>query len=105
MTKSNDGKRRFFTPTEKVRILKLNLLENVPVSEVCQRYHLAPTLYYRWQKQFFENGEKAFESEAAKQKPLERKIENLEAKLQTKNEVVSELMEEHLKLKKSLGET
>lgn len=105
MTKSNDGKRRFFTPAEKVGILKLNLLENVPVSEVCERHNLAPTLFYRWQKQFFENGAKAFENEATKQKPLERKIENLEAKLQTKNEVVSELMEEHLKLKKSLGET
>jgi hypothetical protein len=62
-------------------------------------------LFYRWQKQFFENGAKAFENEAGQQKPLERKIENLEAKLQTKNEVVAELMEEHLKLKKSLGET
>ena len=31
-------------------------------------------------------------------------IQALEKKLQTKNEVLSELMEEHVKLKKNLGE-
>jgi hypothetical protein len=34
----------------------------------------------------------------------EKKIEYLEAKLQRKNEVLAELMEEHTKLKKDLGE-
>jgi hypothetical protein len=34
----------------------------------------------------------------------DKKIEYLEAKLQRKNEVMAELMEEHSKLKKDLGE-
>lgn len=104
MTKSKNGNRRFFSPREKVQILKLHLLDKVPVSEVCQKYNLQPTLFYRWQTQFFENGEKAFTRERSKEKPLKDKIEKLETKLATKNEVVSELMEAHIKLKKDLGE-
>jgi transposase-like protein len=104
MTKNKNGNRRYFTPGEKVRILKLHLLDKMPVSEICQKYDLQPTVFYRWQKQFFENGEKAFAPERSKEKPLRDKIEKLETKLANKNEVVSELMEAHIKLKKDLGE-
>lgn len=98
--------RRNFTPFQKVEILKENLLEKVPVSEVCRKHNIQPTQFYKWQKQFFENGAKAFEITPMKSKtePLQAKINQLEDKLARKNEVVSELMETHLRLKKSLGE-
>ena len=104
MTKSKNGNRRYFSPREKVQILKLHLLDKLPVSEVCQKYDLQPTVFYRWQTQFFENGEKAFTQEQSKEKPLQKKLAQMEAKLAARNEVVSELMEAHLKLKKDLGE-
>lgn len=104
MTKSKNGNRRYFTPGEKVQILKLHLLDRQPISEICKQFDLQPTVFYRWQTQFFENGEKAFTVEKSKEKPLKDKIEKLETKLAAKNEVVSELMEAHLKLKKDLGE-
>ena len=102
MSKKN---RRQFSPEEKVMILKKCLLENIPVSDVCDEYNIHPTVFYRWQKQFFENGSKAFEKEnKRKTSKLADKIAMLENKLRNKNEVLSELMEEHIKLKKSLGE-
>jgi transposase-like protein len=104
MTKNKNGNRRFFTPREKVQILKLHLLDKQPVSEICRQFDLQPTVFYRWQTQFFENGEKAFTVEKSREKPLKDKIEKLETKLAARNEVVSELMEAHLKLKKDLGE-
>ena len=58
-----------------------------------------------WQKQFFENGAAAFEqTRSAPEKHQERRIAALQDKLQRKNEVVAELLEEHVKLKKVLGE-
>ena len=54
-------KRTNFTPEEKVAILKKNLLEKVPVSDLCDQYGLHPTVFYRWQKEFFDNGARAFE--------------------------------------------
>ena len=97
--------RKNYTAQEKVVILKRHLVDQKPVSDICDEYHLHPTVFYRWQKEFFENGAAAFKKESSRQKKAEEKrIVQLEAKLQTKNEVLSELMEEHIQLKKDLGE-
>ena len=98
-------KRHNYTPQEKVTILKRYLVDQVPVSDLCDQYNLQPTVFYRWQKEFFENGAAAFDKPKSRQERMEQKrIQELEKKLQTKNEVLSELMEEHVKLKKNLGE-
>lgn len=97
--------RKNYTSQEKVFILKRHLVDRVPVSDLCDEYHLQPTVFYRWQKEFFENGPAAFEKKHTRQNHAEQKrIEQLEAKLRNKNDVLSELMEEHVKLKKDLGE-
>jgi len=98
-------KRRNYTAHEKVAILKRHLMEQVPVSDLCDEYHLQPTVFYRWQKELFENGAASFEKASSRQKQVEQKrIQKLEAKLQVKNEVLSELMDEHDRLKKERGE-
>lgn len=100
--------RRHFSSEQKVAFLRLHLLEKKPVSDICEEHHLSVNLFYLWQKQFFENGTAAFENHGkrhkADQTAQERKIVALEAKLQRKHEVLSELMEEHVLLKKELGE-
>ena len=98
-------KRKYYTPEEKVLILKKHLVENVPVSDICDQHDLHPTVFYRWQKQLFENGSLAFKNQKdSRLSKLEKKVGELEEKLIKKNEVVSELMEEHVALKKSFGE-
>lgn len=98
-------KRHNYTPEEKVIILKRHLIERIPVSDLCDEYHLQPTVFYDWQKQFFENGASVFVRESSRQKRAEeQRIQQLEDKLRRKHEVLSELMEEHIKLKKELGE-
>ena len=98
-------KRHNYTSQEKVVILKRHLIDRVLVSDLCDEYHLQPTVFYRWQKDFFENGAMALEKSSSRLKKAEEKrIQQLEAKLQTKNEILSELMEEHIQLKKDLGE-
>lgn len=97
--------RTHYTAEQKVAILRRHLLDHVAVSELCDEYQLQPTVFYRWQKEFFENGAAAFTKALPKKNSgLEEKVALLEKKLATKNEVVSELMEAHIKLKKELGE-
>ena len=98
-------KRKYYTPEEKVSILKQHLVNGVPVSELCERHQLQPTVFYRWQRQLFEKGAVAFQSGQDREtKRLKQKVAQLEAKVTRKNEVLSELMEEHVALKKSVGE-
>jgi len=89
-------------------ILRQHLIEKVPVSEVCDKHGLVPTMFYQWQKKLFEEGAAIFEQPRGRTsgKPTVevRRIESLQAKLREKNEVMAELMGEHLALKKSLGE-
>ena len=100
--------RRHFAGTEKVAILKRHLLDKVPISDLCDELGLYPNQVYGWLKEFFENGHAAFDNgrkAKAVEDSKERKIELLNAKLQRKDSVLAELMEEHVLLKKSLGES
>ena len=98
--------RRNFSPQDKARMLKEHLLENKPVSQICDENGLQPTVFARWKQQLFENSASAFEkkNDNREEARWQKKALKLERKLEKKNEVLSELMEEHIALKKSLGE-
>jgi transposase-like protein len=99
--------RRTFTAQEKLAVVRRHLVDRVPVSDLCDELGLQPTQIYTWQKQLFDNGESAF-LKPGRKPPVDdtkdRKIQALEAKIQLKNEVVAELLQEHVQLKKELGE-
>src|ERR1044072_4551514 len=99
--------RRHFADAEKVTILKRHLIDKVPVSDLCDELKIYPNQFYDWLKKFFENGHLAFAKDRkakAADDAGQAKIQQLEAKLARKNEVMAELMEAHTELKKSLGE-
>ena len=99
--------RKHYTAEEKVAILRRHLLDQVAVSDLCEELGLPPTVFYRWQKEFFENGAAAFQTPGRPHRQVEEKqkrIEFLEKKVHTKDEVLAELMAEHIALKKNLGE-
>jgi transposase-like protein len=98
--------RRHFSGKDKVKILRLHLLEGKPISDLCEQHKINPSLFYQWQRTFFEHGDRAFEGSgnARSETKLEKQVEALESRLTRKHEVLSELMEEHIRLKKDLGE-
>ncbi|MEE9294244.1 MAG: transposase [Phycisphaerae bacterium] len=89
-------------------ILREHRVEKVPISEVCDQHGVQPTLLYQWQKKLFEEGATLFDQprrKSPRQHSAEaRRIEALEAKVSEKNEVLAELMSEHVSLKKTLGQ-
>lgn len=99
--------RRTFTPQQKVAILRLHLLEKKAVSDICQEHDIAVNLFYLWQKQFFDNGAAAFVNSERRQQAdrddKDRKIASLEAQLAQKNEVIAEVTQEFVLLKKAHG--
>jgi transposase len=100
--------RKQYSAQDKLAILRLHLLEKKPVSDLCDQFDIHPTLFYRWQKEFFENGAAAFATTGKHRKTVteakDRKLADLEGKLQQKNEVRAEVMQEYVQLKKALGQ-
>jgi len=100
-------KRRTFTAEQKAAILRRHHIDKVPVSQVCEEEHLQPSVFYYWQKQAFENLTGALQSPKkanAKEKALTRENERLRERLARKDHVIAVISEEHVALKKELGE-
>lgn len=101
--------RRNYSSEEKVSILKRHLLGKESISDICDDLDIAPTQFYRWQKEFFDNAPLAFEKKKGRQsnvktRQLEEKVEKLESRLRHKDNVIAEITEDYIKLKKNVGE-
>ena len=107
--KANESQssRRQFSPQDKIKILRQHLLEKTPISEVCEKHQITPTQFYQWQKIFFDNGAADFSktSSPRSSSQVEQRLAALESKIKVKDEVIAEIMAEHILLKKELGES
>ena len=100
--------RRHFTTEQKVALLKRHLVDKVLVSDLCNEEELQPSVFYQWQRQLFENLAAAFTTPASegpskREKALEAKTKELEAKLVKKDHVIAESRWSSSPQKKSLG--
>ena len=74
----------------------------MPVREICAQEDITPTLFYSWQKVFFEDGEAAFEKKP-KTDPRDRKTTAIQEELDRKVAVIGELAQELVEPIKPLG--
>lgn len=101
--------RRNHTVEQKAAILRRHLVDKVPVSDLCDEYKLQPSVFYNWQRQLVDNLPAAVEflggrKRQSREAELEKRVAALEAKLARKNDVIAEISEEYVALKKELGE-
>jgi transposase len=99
MTMSENGKRRKWSATEKLRIVLAGMQPNIEVSELCRREGINPTQYYGWKKQLLSSAGKIFDAAETKASAAE---ERKEAELQRMRHVIAEITAENLELKKTL---
>ena len=100
--------RRHFTADQKAQIVRRHLSGKEPVSNLADEFGIQPSQIHYWVKQVLDQADRAFQSAPGRpprtEQVKDRKIKRLQAKLTQKNEVIAELMEEHVQLKKELGE-
>ncbi len=97
--------RKQYSPSEKAVILREHLIDRVPVSDVCEKHGIHPTLFYQWQKTLFENIPSLFDRKAGKPvKANNSQIDALQQKLTHKDKVIAAIMEDFIAVKKGLGE-
>ena len=93
---NTSNRKRKWTPKEKLEIV-LEGIASGNVNEVCRRRGLNVNQYYNWKNKLFKNVEKIFEREDKKQKAREEKLEEV---IKKKDEIIAEVTEENLNLKK-----
>jgi transposase len=99
------GKRKRYTSEEKVKILREVLEDGKSVSQVAENRGVHPNLILNWRKQLFEGALKTFEIKRPDigEKAAGREAAALEEKLREKDNVIAELAQEVLTLKKTFN--
>jgi transposase len=99
--------RRRFTPEQKAQIVRRHLAGKEAVSALAEEFGLQPSQIHTWVNLLLAQADKAFQRTAENgraEHAKDRRIEQLQAKLANKNEVIAELLEENVKAKKEAGE-
>jgi len=96
------GNRKRYTAEEKIKILRELQEDGKSISQVSEEYGIHPNNIFKWRKQHLEMGVQGFQTRRKDitAKAKDRKIAVLEDKIKHKDEVIAELAEELLALKK-----
>jgi len=96
------GERKRYTAEEKVKILRELQEDGKTVSQVAEEYGIHPNNIFNWRKQHLEMGVKGFQTtrKDISEKAKDRKIAALEDTIKHKDEVIADLAQELLELKK-----
>lgn len=104
---SHTRTRRHFSAEQKAAVVRRHLGGKEPISKLAEELGVQPSLIHNWVNQVLAQAEKAFEKtpeNGRDEKLKDRRIEQLQAKLANKNEVIAELMEANVLAKKEAGE-
>jgi transposase-like protein len=96
------GKRKRYTAEEKIKVLRELQEDGLTISQIAEKYEIHPNCIFKWRKQHLEMGVQSFKTtrKDITNKAKDRKIASLEDKIKHKDEVIAELAEELLALKK-----
>ncbi len=97
--------RKHYSPDQKVLILRELLENNVPISQLAEKYQVHPNDIYNWKKKLFEGAKDIFQTKSVTQKQTsleQKKIEKLQSKLRDREEAIAFLLKENIEIKKSI---
>jgi transposase len=105
---SMSRQRRRFTAEVKAQIVRRHLAGKEPVSKLAEEFGVQPSQIHGWVNLVLTQAAQAFERSAghgrSEQAAVATRVEQLQAKIVHKNEVIAELMEANVQAKKELGE-
>jgi len=98
--------RKRYSGEQKAIILRELLENNVPISQLCEKYHVQPKAIYSWKKKLFESASSIFSQNSSSSKQTstdQKKIDKLESKLRDRDEAISYLIRDNISIKKSIS--
>ncbi len=94
--------RRKFGAEEKIRIVLEGLRGEIPVSDLCRREGIAPTLYYRWSKSFLDSGKNGLTRDTQRD-TTSQEVRRLKDENDSLKRALAESILDVQRYKKSLG--
>ena len=94
-----------YSNEEKVMIVRENLDNKIPVSDLAEKYNVHPNAIYKWKKLLFESASDNFTNKdklnAKKLAEAEKRIKQLESTLSQRETLIAEIVNENIDLKKN----
>jgi len=97
------NEKRKYSAEFKVTVLREHLENQESVGKLCEQYNIHPNLFYLWKKELFTGALETFSKSKTGSRTEEAKINKLEEKLKDKDSLISEIVEDNLRLKKKLN--
>lgn len=94
--------RRRFSAEEKIRIVLEGLRAEIPVTELCRREGIQPSIYYKWSKAFLDAGKNGLTRDTQRNATAPE-VSHLKEENGALKQAVAEMVLENQRLKKSLG--
>ena len=93
--------RRLFSSEQKIMIVMEALRGETSTSEICRKYGITQSLFYKWNKEFMEAGKKRLNGDTTRQATSDE-VTELRKENQRLKEMVADLMLRYDIVKKSL---
>ena len=94
--------RRRFSADEKIRVVLEGLRGEVPITELCRKVGIQPSVYYKWSKAFLEAGKNGLTRDT-KRDATTVEVRRLKEENDALKKAVAETVLDNQRLKKSLG--
>ena len=93
--------RRIFTSEQKITIVMEALRAEMPVAELCRKYSIKESQFYKWNKEFMEAGKKRLAGDTTREATSDE-VTELRKENQRLKEIVADLVVRYDIVKKSL---
>jgi transposase len=104
MEQAQNNIKKKHTPDQKFKIIKEQMTTKTTVTDICKKYDIHPSMFYKWQDKFLSGALESFkQSDVGPTKAELRKIEEQDKKILKMQSVITEVISENIELKKNLG--
>lgn len=104
MEQEQNNTKKKHTPDQKFKIVKEQMTTKTSVTEICKKYEIHPSMFYKWQDKFLKGALENFKkTDDGPTKAELRKIDEQDKKILKMQSAITEIVQENIELKKSLG--
>ena len=94
--------RRKFSADEKIRMVLEGLRGEIPITELCRKEGIQPSIYYKWSKAFLDAGKNGLTRDTRRD-ATSQEVRRLKEENEALKRAVAETVLDNQRLKKSLG--